>query len=135
MFVSQMGARIADFVSRKCWAVVGVSADAEKYGHRVFATLLNAGYEVMGVNPKNGVILGRQIYRSLAGLPVKPEVVDIVVPPTITESIVKQCADLGITRVWMQPGAESEAAIEFCREHSIEVVWGECAMVHHLEWE
>jgi hypothetical protein len=74
------------------------------------------------------------MYRSLAELPLKPEVVDIVVPPAITEDIVRQCAALGITRVWMQPGAESEAAIQLCLDHGIAVVWDQCAMVHHLEW-
>lgn len=125
-----MMARIADFVSRRRWAVVGVSSDPEKYGHKVFATLLDSGYEVYGVNPKNGEILGQQIYPSLANIPVKPEVANLVVPPAVGEQIVRQCLELGITRVWMQPGAESQAAIAFCQDNGIEVVWDACAMVH-----
>lgn len=129
---------INDFVSRRRWAVVGVSADREKYGHRVFASLIGSGYDVEGVNPKNGEVLGRTIYRSLAELPQPPEVVDLVVPPAVTEQIVRECAQLGLTRVWMQPGAESDAAIRFCHDNGIQAVWGECAMVHRRDrafWE
>lgn len=123
-------ALIEDFVSRRLWAVVGVSADPKKYGHRVFATLLGSGYRVFGVNPKNGEVLGHTICRTLADLPEKPEVVDLVVPPKVTEQIVRECAELGITRVWMQPGAESDEAIQFCRANGIDVIWDACAMVH-----
>ena len=124
---------VSDFVTRRRWAVIGVSADREKYGHKVFAALIGSGYEVDGVNPKNGQVLGHTIYRSLAELPRLPEVVDIVVPPAVTEQVVRECAQLGLTRVWIQPGAESEAAIRFCDDHGIQVVWGECAMVHRRD--
>lgn len=123
-------ALIQEFVSHRLWAVVGVSEDPSKYGHLVFATLLDSGYKVLGVNPKNGQVLGQTIYRTLADLPEKPEVVDIVVPPAVTEQIVRQCLDLGLTRVWMQPGAESQEAIDFCEANGIQVVWDACAMVH-----
>jgi len=118
-----------DFLKCKRWAVVGVSADERKYGYKAFAALLNAGYEVYGVNPKNGIVLGQRIYRSLADLPQRPEVVNTVVPPRVTESVVRQCAELGIGRVWMQPGSESDHAIAFCREHGIEVVHNQCAIL------
>ncbi|MEM3055472.1 MAG: CoA-binding protein, partial [Candidatus Bathyarchaeia archaeon] len=61
-------------------------------------------------------------------LPAKPDVVDVVVPPKITEQIVETCKKLGITKVWMQPGSESELAIKFCEENGIEVVHGVCIM-------
>jgi len=42
---------------------------------------------------------------------------------------VKVCKRLGIRKVWMQPGSESETALNFCKENSIEVVHGVCVMV------
>jgi predicted CoA-binding protein len=57
-----------------------------------------------------------------------------VVPPAVTETIVLQCAELGLTRVWMQPGSESEMAIQLCRENDIEVVYNSCAMVQKRIW-
>jgi predicted CoA-binding protein len=59
---------------------------------------------------------------------VKPDVADSVVPPKIKEQVVKTCKSLGIKKVWMQPGSESETAISFCRENEIDVVHGVCVM-------
>jgi predicted CoA-binding protein len=42
---------------------------------------------------------------------------------------VKQCLQKGIKYVWMQPGAESEKAVEFCKENNIKVIYGTCIMM------
>ena len=81
------------------------------------------------MNPNADEILGDRCYPSIEDLPVKPDVVDIVVPPKITERVVKTCRKLGIRKVWMQPGSESEAAIKFCEENGMDVVHGVCVMV------
>lgn len=74
------------------------------------------------------------IYHSLAGLPEKVEVVDIVVPPYVTEGVVKEAHRLGLNRVWMQPGAGSGAAIEWAEAHGVEVVHDACAMLSKKKW-
>jgi predicted CoA-binding protein len=126
---------ITDFVNRRTWAVVGVSQDPAKFGTRVFRTLRDAGYTVYPVNPKGGELDGAPVYRSLAELPEKPEVVDLVVPPAVTEQVVQAAHELGLDRIWMQPGSESENAIEYCHQHGMQVVYGVCAMVHRWHWK
>jgi predicted CoA-binding protein len=121
---------IAEFLDKKnVFAVVGASRDPEKYGHQVYKDLRNAGYRVYPVNPNTNESLGDKCYPSLQGLPVKPDVVDLVVPPKVTEQVVKTCKNLGIQKVWMQPGSESETAISFCTENGIDIVHGVCVMV------
>lgn len=115
--------------SKNVFAVIGVSRDPEKYGHKVYKDLKKAGYTVYPINPKAESIDGDKCYNSLRELPERPDVVDIVVPPKITERIIKECKELGIKRVWMQPGSESEEAISFCKENNIEVVHSVCVMV------
>ncbi|MCW4026385.1 MAG: CoA-binding protein [Candidatus Bathyarchaeota archaeon] len=110
-------------------AVVGASRDPEKYGHRVYEDLKEAGYAVYPVNPNASEILGDRCYPDLKSLPVKPDVVNVVVPPEVTDEVVKSCKELGITNVWMQPGSESEKAIEYCEANGIDVVYGVCIMV------
>lgn len=126
---------ISDFVNRRIWAVVGASQDQSKFGYRIFRSLRDAGYIVYPVNPRGGTLEGAQVYPSLAKLPEPPEVVDMVVPPAVTEQVVKEAQELGLTRIWMQPGAESEAAIAYCHEHGIEVVHDACAMVWKRQWD
>lgn len=121
---------IKKFLDKKnIFAVVGASRNPKKYGYQLYKDLKEAGYEVYPVNPKAEEILGDKCYPGLKYLPTKPDVVDIVVPPRVTEEIVRTCKRLGITKIWMQPGSESEAAIRFCDKNNIEVVHSVCVMI------
>lgn len=128
------GEWIKVFLNKKnVFAVVGASRDPQKYGYQVYKDLKNAEYEVYPVNPNAQEILGDKCYPSLEKLPVKPDVVDVVVPPKVTEDTVETCKRLGITKVWMQPGSESEKAIKFCEKNDIDVVYGVCVMIERAK--
>jgi len=114
-------------------AVVGVSGDASKYGHKIFRDLLNTGYPVKGINPKGGFVLGQQLYSSLEEIEKKPDLVITVVPPEATVKIIEQCNRLGIKTVWMQPGSESPAALEKARLYGIKTITA-CFMVQKGIW-
>jgi len=121
---------IDEFLEKKnIFAVVGVSNEPEKYGHKVYFNLKKAGYSVYPINPKTNKIKDDKCYPNLSNLPILPDVVDIVVPPKITQEIVKQCKKLGIGKVWMQPGSESETSINFCIKNNIKVLYGVCVML------
>ena len=126
---------IHDFVNRRTWAVVGATNNPHKYGNKILRDLRRAGYIVYAVNLREKQIDGQPAYPSLAALPEKPEVVDFVVPPSQTERVVRECRALGLTRVWMQPGAESAEAIQYCRDNGIQVIHDACAMVQKRIWE
>lgn len=114
-------------------AVVGVSDDASKYGHKIFRDLLNAGYPVKGVNPKGGFVLGHNIYASVSEIENKPDLVITVVHPGVTEDIVEECNRLGIRHIWMQPGSESGRAVEKAKEYGIKTTIA-CFMVVKDVW-
>lgn len=117
----------------KLIAVVGVSDDASKYGHKIFRDLLNAGYPVKGVNPKGGFVLGQHIYASLSDLEQRPDLVITVVHPAVTERVVEECNKLGVKQVWMQPGSDSDRAVEKAAEYGIKVTQA-CFMVVKGVW-
>jgi predicted CoA-binding protein len=121
---------ITEFLRKEnVFAVVGVSRNPEKYGHKVYKDLKEAGHTVYPVNPYLDEILGDRCYPSLSDLPGKPDVVDTVVPPAVTEKILRECGALKIDKVWMQPGSESKQAIAFCKRNGIKFVHGVCVMV------
>lgn len=123
-------ALIRSFLEKKnIFAVVGASRNPKKFGYQVYRDLRSAGYKVYPVNPNADEILGDKCFAKLEDLPEKPDVVDLVVPPKITENVVRTCKKLKIRKVWMQPGSESEAALNFCRENDIDVVYGACVML------
>ncbi|MGQ9582512.1 MAG: CoA-binding protein [Thermoplasmatota archaeon] len=127
---------IESFLDKKnVFAVVGVSSSPQKFGHQVFVDLTRAGYTVFPINPGLDEVLGVKCYRSLDQLPRVPDVVDIVVPPSVTELVLEECLRLGIKKVWMQPGSESERAIAFCEENKIAALHGVCVMVERKKRE
>jgi predicted CoA-binding protein len=124
-----MGELAKEFIDQKKFAVIGVSTDQKKYGNKIFHNLKRRGYEVYPINPRLAEIEGHRCYPSLSELPVKVDVVDFVVPPTVTETILKECQELGLERIWLQPGSESQKAINFCHENNLKVVHSLCVMV------
>ncbi len=125
---------IEGFLDKKnIFAVVGVSRNPQKYGYRVYKDLKQAGYTVYPINPNVDMVDGDRCYNSLKVLPKRPDVVDIVVPPNVTEEIVRECKELGIKKVWMQPGSESKKAIDFCKKNHIEIIHNVCVMVERTK--
>lgn len=119
---------IQEFLTFRRFAIVGVSNDPKKYGHIVYHNLKDKGYTVFAVNPNVQQIGEDACYASLTELPEPVDGAVLVVPPQVTERIVRQAADSGIDRVWMQPGAESDEAIRFCEQRNMGVVHDACIM-------
>jgi predicted CoA-binding protein len=120
---------VDDFLSQRTLAVVGVSRDPKKFGAIVYRELKAKGYRVLPVNPKMETFDGDHCYPSLTALPERPGGALIIVPPSQTEAVVQDAAAAGIRRVWMQQGAESDAAVRFCQANGISEVHGECILM------
>jgi predicted CoA-binding protein len=121
---------IKEFMAQKRFAVLGATDNPQKYGNQIVKNLIKRGYEVYPVNPKIAELEGIKCYASLAEIPVKVDVVDFVVPPQVTEEILKQCQDLGLERIWLQPGSESDKAIAFCNDNNLKIVHSVCVMMN-----
>ena len=126
---------VEEFLAQKNFAVVGSFRNEEKYAYKIFRDLEAKGHKVFAVNPHAQQVDGEVCYASISDIPSEVDVADIVTPPQVTENILKQCLKKGIKRAWLQPGAESEEAIRFCREHNTEVIYGVCVMMEGLKKE
>jgi uncharacterized protein len=122
-------AMVNDFLAGRAWAVVGASRDPKKFGSVAYRELRKT-YRLIPVNPKAETIEGDRCYPSLQALPEPVDGVLIMVPPSQTEQVVRDAHAAGILRVWMQQQTESEAAIRYCQENGISVVYGECILMH-----
>lgn len=114
-------------------AVVGVSQDPAKYGHKIFKTLAAKGFDVYAVNPKGGETLGRKIYPSLEDLPQKPQTVIMVIPPASLPDAVRACIKNGVRQIWFQPGAQSPEAFTLAQSAGILAVES-CFMMDNGLW-
>ena len=122
----------AEFLAGKRVAVTGVSRKPQGHGsNAVYQRLRERGYQVFAVNPNAGHVGGDPCYHDLASVPGGG--VDWVVigtKPEAAEATMRECADLGIKRVWMHrgpgPGSVSKAAAAYGRDQGITVIEGGC---------
>ncbi len=114
-----------DFMSYKNWVVAGDVLNSTKYAFKILNSLKEAGYNVEGVNPKYG---GEEAYKSLKEVPYEIDVIDLCIHPSKGINIVKEGKEVGVKYVLIQPGAESEEIINYCKENGIVAVEG-CALV------
>lgn len=122
--------KISAFLERGPFAVVGASGDRSKYGNKVLRCYQQHGKEVYPINPKALEVEGLRAYPSLGSLPVKVTAVSVITPPAATEQVVREAAAAGVKHIWMQPGAESEAAIRAAEAAGMSVIaGGACLLV------
>jgi predicted CoA-binding protein len=121
---------IQAFLDSGPFAVVGASTLRSKYGNKVLRCYQQHGLEVYPINPREPEVEGVKAYPSLAALPVPVKALSVITPPAITEQVVREAAAAGVTHLWMQPGAESPAAIRSAESLGISVIaGGPCLLV------
>lgn len=121
----------SEFLASRRIAVTGVSRDPKDHGGNiVYRRLRERGYDVFAVNPNADEVEGDRCYHDLRSIPGGVDAVVIATRPERAEDTVRECAELGITQVWMHrgPGAGSvsEAAAEYGRSRGLTVIDGGC---------
>lgn len=122
-------ADIQEFIGQKRLAVVGVSSSGKKFSNIAYKSLKAKGYRVYAVNPKVSNIGGDACYDSIASIPEPVDGVVVVVPPKEAIKVVKDVLAAGVKRVWLQQGAESQEAIDFCRKNGVKVISRQCVLM------
>ena len=129
--MTRMKQAAAEFLTEKRVAVTGVSREPKGHGSNVvYQRLRERGYEVFAVNPNAEQVEGDPCYPDLASIPGGVGAVVIGTRPQTAETTRRDCADLGITHVWMHramgAGSVSDQATAYGRDHGITVIDGGC---------
>ena len=129
-------AAIDDFLAHKELALAGVSRSGQGFGNLARKELAAKGYALHLVHPTAEAIDGQPCVHHLTELAHPVDGLLLVTPPEETERLVQEADAAGIRRVWMQQGAESEAAIRYCEEHGMEVIHHQCVLMFagHPGW-
>jgi uncharacterized protein len=122
-------AGITKFLDQKTLAIVGVSRSEKKFSNRLYKVLKSKGYQLFGINPNTDSIDGESCFSNIQSLPQQVNAVVIVVPPNQTEKVVKDAVAAGINHIWIQQGAESPGAIDFCKKNGINVIHNHCILM------
>ena len=128
--------KVQDFLSQKRIAVAGVSRNPEKgaAANAIYNKLKDSGYQVFAVNPQADSIEGDACFPNLNTIPDGVDGVVIVIPPRAVEDLVRQCIEVGTSRVWMHrsfgTGSVSTEATKLCEKNNISVIAGACPMMY-----
>jgi uncharacterized protein len=126
-------ARIDDFLAQRRFAMIGVSRNSSDFSRILLREFLQRSYDVIPVHPECAEMEGRACAASIAAVSPPADSVLMMTPPSVTEALMPDCAAAGARRIWMYratgAGAVSRRAVEFCREHGISVVPGECPLM------
>src|ERR1022692_370008 len=121
---------IEDFLAQKRIAMAGISRDPKSFSANLFEELCRRGYDVVPVNPNTAEVQGRRCFARVQDIQPPVEAALLMTSPGATEKVVHDCAEADIRRVWMYraagKGSVSAKAVEFCQEHGIDVVPGQC---------
>lgn len=120
---------IDEVLSQKTLALVGVSRNGGGFGNMVRKELAGKGYSILLVHPEADAIAGVPCARSLKDVAPQVGGVILVTPPASTSVLVREAAEAGIRRIWMQQGAASPEAIQFCEQQGLTAVHGECILM------
>jgi predicted CoA-binding protein len=121
---------IKDFLKQKRLALVGVSHRERDFSRGVFRELRRRGYSVIPVNPNLSEVEGQRCFPHVQDITPPVDAAVLMTSPAVTEEVVRDCKRAGVTQVWMHQGAGRGAAnpgaSDFCRQHGIRVIEGEC---------
>ncbi|MGD8867015.1 MAG: CoA-binding protein [Gemmatimonadales bacterium] len=132
--MSGLDKAVADFLDQRRIAVAGVSRSGKEAANAVYRKLKGAGYEVYPVNPAADEVEGDACYPTISAVPAEVDAVFIATHPDVTGTVMRECADLGIRRVWVHrsfgQGSVSDEAVEYGRAQGLTVIPGGCPMMH-----
>ena len=112
-------------------AVVGLSPKTSRDSNKVARYLLEAGYDVIPINPGQQKILERTCYKTLEDIPFAVDIANLFINPARVPPVVEQCIRMGVKTIWMQLGVVHNDAASKARAAGIEVVMNRCIMREH----
>lgn len=103
---------------------MGVLRQAKGFSVLLFKELRQRGYNLVPINPDASDIVGQGCFARLQDIRPAVDTVLLMTSPAKTETVVEDCSEAGIRRVWMYraggDGAVSAKAVEFCETKELQ---------------
>lgn len=115
-------------------AIVGLSGNELRPSNFVGRYMLQHGYDVIPVNPREDRILGQTSYGSLTEIPGSVDIVDVFRRSDAVPEIAREAVSIGAKCLWMQFGVISKEAAVIGREGGLDVVIDRCLKVEHARY-
>jgi predicted CoA-binding protein len=121
---------INEFLDQKRFAIVGISRNLNEFSRMLMGDFVRRGYDIVPVNPNVEQIDGRKCFARVQDIEPPITAALIIVPKEMAEIILHDCAEAGITLVWMYGISGSKdlpsEAQKICDRHGMKLVPGYC---------
>ena len=107
-------------------AIVGASSNPERDSFKVMKFLLDQGYKIFPVNPKEKDILGIRCYPNLTSIKERVDMVDMFRAKEFVFDLTKEAIELNTNVIWMQEGIIDEKSSSLAMSNGLKVVMDEC---------
>ncbi len=114
-------------VEKKRVIVLGASPKRNRFSNKAVRCYQELGYEVVPVHPAADEVEGLPVVAKLADAP-RAQLLLSYVRPELLLPIVSAAADIGVRRIFLNPGADSDELAEKIRALGIEPL-RHCAIV------
>jgi predicted CoA-binding protein len=109
-------------------AVVGASRDREKFGNKAVRAYHAHGHRVFPVNLREKEIEGLRVFRTLAEIDEKLDVILVYVPPATTLRLLPEIKKTGVKKVYLNPGSEDDAVVARAADLGLEPIFA-CSII------
>ena len=93
------------------------------------AGLQRRGFRIIPINPYADMLFGERVYRSLAEVPDKIDIVDVFRPAADAPDIARQAVAVGAKALWLQLDIRSDEARRIAEAAGLDYVEDECTAV------
>lgn len=108
--------------SARAIAVVGASSRTDRASNETINALLDAGFNVVPVDPGETEVFGIRAYPSLSGVPHPVDIVAVVRNDDFAPAAAREAVQAGARALWLQPGVVSEEAAAIAKAAGMIVV-------------
>lgn len=116
----------------KIIAMVGLSNDTNKASNRVAQFMINHGYQIVPVNPRESAILGLKCYTQLEAIPFAVDMVNVFRPAQDCPPIAQSAFNIRAKSLWLQLGISSEEANDIASDAGLICVMDRCLKIELL---
>jgi len=109
-------------------AIIGASADRNKFGNKAVRAFLQKGWTVYAVNPKEAQIEGLQVFKSVKDVPIRPKLISVYLPPAVLAKTLADIASRGCDELWLNPGTDSDEVVAEAKNLGLTTVQ-QCSIV------
>ena len=112
----------------KTIAIIGASADRSKFGNKAVRAFASQGFTVYPVNPKETNIEGLPVIKTIAEVPLRPNLISVYLPPPVLLKLLPEIAARGCDELWLNPGTESDEVLAEAERLGLNVIQA-CSIV------